>query len=65
MAIPLGIGILSKKHWAWTLKIATSGVVSAWFISNVFLEGTNFVGLVFALFEIIILVLLLAGKDKF
>jgi cation transport ATPase len=65
MAIPLGIGLLTKKKWAWSMKVATSGVVSAWFLASFFLEGTNFVGLVFALFEIIILILLLVGKDQF
>lgn len=65
MSIPLGIGLMMRKKWAWSMKIATSGIVAAWFVANTFLGDTHFVGLTFALFEIIILILLLVAKDEF
>ena len=65
ISIPMGIGLLQKKKWAWGMLIATTGFALFWFAGHFFFDHGSQIWIGLALFEAIILTLALTAKEQF
>ncbi|NNE56419.1 MAG: DUF4339 domain-containing protein [Flavobacteriales bacterium] len=65
MTIPTGIGLLMRRFWAWNVGLITSLILLAWFIVNVVNNDVNAFWVGMAIYQGVILTLLLTGKEAF
>lgn len=65
MAIPLGIGVLQKKRWAWGMLVITTLFSVFWFAGHYFFDEASRIWMILAVFEVIILTLALSAKENF
>jgi hypothetical protein len=63
--IPVGVGLLMSKKWAYGMKIGTGVLIICWFATRVMLESGSKFWILFIIVEVLILGLILSAKDNF
>lgn len=64
MSIPLGVGLMARRTWAWNLKIITALLTILWFINLFLIDGMGQFWVFAAVIEAIILTLVLLAKPS-
>lgn len=64
MSIPLGLGLLARRTWAWNLKVVTALLTILWFLNLFLIDGMGQIWIFAALIEAIILTLVLFAKPS-
>ncbi|MCB0760465.1 MAG: DUF4339 domain-containing protein [Flavobacteriales bacterium] len=65
MSIPLGVGILLRKHWAYSLKIGSGVLIIVWLLARIIVDDGSMFWMMYILAEVVILVLLFSIKEAF
>jgi hypothetical protein len=65
VSIPLGIGLLQSRRWAFQIKIASGIIVIAWFLSKVLIDDSSQLWLFMAIWEVIILTFVFNRSSSF
>ncbi len=63
--VPLGLGLINKRPWAWHVKMVSGVLIVMWFVSKVLMDDSSSLWLMFALYEIIILTFAFTAKESF
>jgi hypothetical protein len=64
LSIPLGVGLLARRTWAWNLKVVTAMLTILWFLNMYWIDGRGAAWVVAAVLEGIILTLVLLAKPS-
>jgi hypothetical protein len=65
LSIPVGIGLILKQKWAYGFKVGSGVILIAWLLSRILIDGGSKLWMLYVLAEVIILVLVISGRDIF
>jgi hypothetical protein len=65
MSIPIGIGLILKRKWAYSFKVGSGFIIIAWLLSRIIIDGGSKLWMLYILAEVVILVLIISGREIF
>lgn len=65
LSIPVGIGLIGSKKWAYQVRLVIGVITVLWFMSRFFVDSASLIWMLMACYEIILLSLLIINAQIF
>jgi len=65
LSIPIAVGLIMARRWAYLLKIGTGLIVITWFLSKILIDDSSHIWLIMGCYELIIIIFVFSRSKYF